>query len=221
MTKYKHIPTKEIFTKDALAAEYKNDRGWRFPMWLIEHIDSKDWEKVEEKKYELLRWSTDKTTNSISHIESILRLSDNERFTVGQEIIARGEPKHRFAITGFKIVDDGGILIQMDGGFWPLDYISPAPKREPLFVSADGKELFKDDYVYTVREGFKISEDQLCDAFNEVPHTYSTREAAEDYVIDHKKEFSSKEVWEMFDLTPAQIREIARERCGFKKEESK
>lgn len=183
-------------------------------------------EEVEEKEYRILHQKHENTLTSSGMIfkdviYSVLRLSDGVAFTVGDEVLLPSEETPR-KITRFSI-DADEIIVWFGGVGGPLTSIQPAPKREPLFVTEDGKELFDpNEYVFIVNQDWSFHIDKAVCIFDSSRTNYkifSNREAAEEYVINNKPVWTTAEIREatLGDISKEWYTKTARERCGFTK----
>ncbi len=143
---------------------------------------------------------SDGLKNDKYFIYSVRRLSDGEVFSVGDKIqtksyIAENDDYFSANISGF-IIDKGEMIIELDT---PLNIYRKAllgsitkQKKQPLFTTYDGKEIFKGDTFWFIYPQWEIGS-----AINEVNGAIarlSTKEAAENYVFMNKPCLSLTEI---------------------------
>jgi hypothetical protein len=148
-------------------------------------------------------------------IQSVRRLSDGEIFSLGDAINYNdlkgywGGNKfngkaceiQKFYIEDNEILINSHPLINEEGGYNSIDkwikYVEP--KKEPLFVTKDGVQIFDMEYIlFGVTNSYLISTVALDRLLlykleNKIPY-FSTREKAEEYVVMNKPCLSIKEV---------------------------
>lgn len=177
MEKYKHIPTgKNYSTNGASGLVQNNTFNSPIPLWLAEN--SKDWEKVIEKDYEILKFIHNgshgvekgfivKMKNGkldVHHqflpeshylnskcwdIHSIKRLSDGEVFTVGDKVIHTNNVRTKKATIGSFGILSNGIWFNTNIYHVPLEYIDSKVKK-PLFKTENGEDIYLGDEYYVL-----------------------------------------------------------------------
>ncbi len=239
--KFKHITGEicEYFNEDY----YKSKNYDLIHKYFVEL--SSEWEEITEKDYEILSFKNTNTDNLVKlqnnnkyniknrgiytleeclgfkylTIYSISRLSDNQVFTVGDDIIEQGEHSK---IKSFKIiVNDLAIRIkhQVTKGLSTIFQFSKfehyIPKKV-LFTTKDGKKVFEGDKVYIVivdddnnistNEEGKHFESQICSSehggtrYEFVQNRcFSTKEAAEDWIFKNKPCISYQDMWKVWE----------------------
>lgn len=132
-------------------------------------------------------------------IHSVKRLKDGEVFTVGDKVNCDKCPEsfsHQ-TIEKFQIADKGFMIASCAGVATSINNISKLPQPEPkdnskvLHISDDGKEMRKGDKEFIVDvNSFEIvqlpSSEILNDEFRKENKIFSTKEAAENWVVWNK-----------------------------------
>jgi len=139
-------------------------------------------------------------------IHSLKRFSDGEIFTIGDNYI--------LGIIKEIVIDRGSIKFHNDTGSWSGLYVTKKVNiKKPLFKTEDGVDIFDGDTYYcvsrtfttskiTAREG-KITGEKSIDFLD-----FSTKEAAEDYIILNKPCLSAKEVLTYINKNRPKVEEI-------------
>jgi hypothetical protein len=236
MTKYRHLPTGKDFEKNDEGFYERPTSNILVASWIVEATGSKDWEKIEKEKVKdyliminLNHFDGDKLMGTT--IETVQRLSDKNVFKVEQEILAYyiGPDRKGIKIKRFEVCDEGDLSVlcgTADGwSMWfSLDNIQPLPEKKVLFITEDGFPIHKDDYFFVVHktefdvigacQGDLKTDNSPQSAFLK----FSTREAAEEWVIKNKPVFTYNEMQDAWiGKSPAPgVKALARERCGFK-----
>lgn len=166
-------------------------------------------ESKQHKEYEVLSYSTDGKTifgktwvMADCPIYSVKRLSDGEVFTIGDFIENSGYilPIQLIIIKCGKIYFEC-YVDRISGTFFSVfmeEAIKHIPQKQPLFKTEDGNDIFEGDkfsiisipdYIVSqstgMEQGIKHS-DQLY---------FSTKEAAEQYILDNKPCLSLNDVY--------------------------
>jgi hypothetical protein len=130
------------------------------------------------------------------HIHSVKRLSDQEVFSIGDEVewsfCEGGHKINRFyqQIEGGMLYVDGHEPCKFN---FPFLGIKKATKPIPLFKSLDGKDLFIGDDVFIVVTFDNIHQHTLKESDRGMwkdAKMFSTKEAAEGYAIMNRPHFS-------------------------------
>lgn len=182
------------------------------------------WQKIEEKEYEILSYQHQVGTitfdselpNSVYYrIYSVRRKSDGEIFTIGDKIRGyknTGIKSIELTPYGLRIITDangdGCVTSKLS---WEL---SSCIKEKPiLFTSEDSKEIREGDnywYLNTIgsnlRTPWKVCESRTnpgarIDISNKDTKRFSTKEAADSWVVENKPVLSYKEVIEYIQVT--------------------
>lgn len=142
-------------------------------------------------------------------IQSIRRLSDGAIFSFGDKLIDGSIIKEfrisdtypeAMLVTFEKFTEEKGVHICSINLIYTSVQKYVEPKKEPLFVTEDGIDVFTNDInIYSVHEGrYTIRMTTPRDALSPVTPNYykyfSTKEAAEEYVVYHKPCLSIKDV---------------------------
>lgn len=159
------------------------------------------------------------------NIHSIKRLTDGEIFTVGEEIeIDLGTyGERRYPIKEFNLAS-GGIFILTNSGCYPHLSRIKKPKPKPLFTTQDGVPMHLGDFFWYVTAIFEINKYRTAadfvSFFNDNSRTFSTKEAAQDYITKYKPCLSYNDFYELTGkplLTEAgifsKLQELAKSRC--------
>lgn len=170
-----------------------------FPLKIVTDY-SEFWEEIVEKDYEILSiystingtilsdsnvntWESKINTRLNWEIHSVKRLSDGEVFTVGDKTCEN-------VILGFYLTTDKQIGVQtLNVGLFDLNKIKKLKK--PLFTTEDGVDVYEGDKISTVLTGIM----ELYTINGSVGRYttpgegfkyFSTKEAAEDYILCNK-----------------------------------
>ena len=144
------------------------------------------WEEVIEKDYEILSMCDYKF-----NIYSVKRLSDGEVFTIGDRIKNTNYPHISDKIYEISLVDNK-IRVYYQG----YDFLKNISHcKKVLFTTKDGVDIFEGDSYYNVYD-FKIC--NKLTAKNPLSKhkklVFSTKEAAEEYILMNKPCLSLKDV---------------------------
>lgn len=179
-------------------------KPWNYPEF---------WEEVVEKDYEILSFwckqfnyelksnnyknlDFDYLINAKMHydIHSVKRKSDSEIFTIGDNT-------NFGKIQSFNIKDSNKLIIEYyRKGDW--QYLNSVQKiKKPLFISEDSKEIFEGDEFWFVNKNlnFKPTKSKNYVKNSRVLY-FSTKEAAENYILMNKPVLSLKDVINHFSL---------------------
>jgi len=150
-------------------------------------------------------------------IHSVKRLSDGEIFTIGDKvdssIASVGKNKN---LIGFKIINDRLKVKFSNLGYYPLSTI--VKSKQPLFTTEDGVGLYENDSAYLVYD-LGIPYYSTCHKDNnyfsqlyEGIKVFSTKEAAEEYMLMNKPYLSINDVKEAekSSLFYSKLREIVK-----------
>lgn len=180
------------------------------------HRQPEYWEEIIEKDYEILSLTihdsrlSDVTGYGNAYIEALLkdrlnkihsvrRISDGEIFTIGDNVIfsAKSGSVLKGSVIQFRIDTEFGIIVDyIDnskgvGQHW--NYLNNAEKyKQPLFTTEDGVDIFEgDDYysIHTTQFNFPNGYGKPTikgTAIKGYWITFSTKEAAEEYVLMNK-----------------------------------
>lgn len=209
MRQYKNKTTGAIFNKAINGNSYYSDKyqGYYIPSELIEN--SCDYEEVIEKDYELINWIDEKgniyrnkeSVGSISgdgqlHITYVERLSDFERFTVGDKIRFIDESLEEMypcrIIRRFKLKDNSIIAVCDDNG---VEILLKNLKRvkTSLFTTEDGVEVFENDSFYYIGDAWNICLTNCLfkgDGDFSKFKTFAEKENAEEYIRLNEPKYS-------------------------------
>ena len=178
---------------------------------LICTSDSSNGKPSEFYKDGMVKWGNGKDGEEYNYITDLLetgdysiysvkRLSDNEIFTIGDEII--GCLGYKFKIIGFALHESDTILVNYDGnsdmGFKLSNIKKHIVHIDPILVTEDGVEIFQGDFVYYVLSNlslrnYKPTRDDR-DLNN---HYFSTEEKAREYIKLNEKRYSINDLFGM------------------------
>lgn len=163
------------------------------------------WEEIVEEDYEILKLKLKKNVNTIVEysqikpdvLDSIIfqlydiyqvkRLSDGEVFTVGDRVTAGFIKKFW--------LQANNLIVTVNTGTHDLQISlkNLIKKEKPLFTTEDGVDIFEGDKFYTVRTSdFKLLQPYTVYS-DDVVH-FSTKEAAEEYILMNKPCLSINDV---------------------------
>jgi hypothetical protein len=127
------------------------------------------------------------------NIHSVKRLSDGEVFTVGDKVTFSTKYPN-FNIEKI-IYDEKEKTIELRGNslFCSLLQSNVQKVKKPIFTTEDGVDIFKGDIIFVVHESFRI---EKFSALNSARYhkKFSTKEAAEEYVLMNKPCLSINDV---------------------------
>jgi len=229
MKKYKHKVTGDIATMKHNNSSFYVYDGLDIHARIVEN--SNDWEEIIQKNYEILSYKAELVNevskasqfsdtqfggNSYWKINSIRRLSDNEVFSIGDELVDTFNRNHgKFTL---KEIEFENAPVDKDTG--KLSFVHTHPilgkwillerleKAKPvLFVTEDGKDVFEDDNFWTlylpgytgtfpdwsIRERNQQLHLQI-DLKNDFVKRFSSFEKAQDYIILNKPVLSINDV---------------------------
>jgi hypothetical protein len=135
-------------------------------------------------------------------IHSVKRLSDDEVFTIGDEVestIANlGRPTE---LTGFKIINDKLKFGLRDLGYYPSSTIIKS--KNPLFKTEDGVDIFEGDLVWRVSKQYYFMLNYKGEIMQGKGHsnylTFSTKKAAEEYILMNKPCLNINDVYDILE----------------------
>jgi hypothetical protein len=166
-----------------------------------------DWEEIIEREYEILMYtldgikirndgSRDKSWDKIcsyysdgikKEIYSVKRLSDGEVFTIGDKINTTAE--YNVKIT-YIFIDSNCVFFnkRYAGCFALCDLSEKISKvKRHLFTTEDGVDIFEgDEYWIVSKEDFSLLKKVVPMSFPEKSFNFSTKESAENYIIENK-----------------------------------
>lgn len=189
-------------------------------------IKGEDWELIVEKDYKILALarfcSIKPTITDVSdygdefieamlkcdkaRIHSIKRKSDGEIFTIGDNIMYE---TNKFTINGFFIPNEFGtntVCVSLKNYSYRSPYLNQISKpKQPLFTTEDGVDIFEgDDYysIHTTQFNFPNGYGKPTikgTAIKGYWITFSTKEAAEEYVLMNKPKYSLNDIMNAYD----------------------
>ena len=129
--------------------------------------------------------------NGKFEIFSVKRLSDGSVFTIGDKYYAPSDRDRaeeiitRFEIAEFK--DEIKVFCDDSFGYYLLEHIQKLPKKDPLFTTEDGVDVFIGDYFWYVGDEFTINNGKAFDkGIRSYVKHFSTKEKAEEYILLNK-----------------------------------
>lgn len=172
--------------------------------WYEEQVKHVKWLDSYRQKKEQLKPKEWEIVNSYAGegkdtIVSVRRLSDNEVFSVSDTIQTDNGKIDN--ITSFQITDGGAMFVDFHTGCRLLSKIKhEPPKKQPLFTTEDGKEIFEGDKYWCVGNfiyWFAGAASKIAKSgTTEGRHYFSTEEAAKEYVLLDKPMLSVNDVVE-------------------------
>jgi len=156
-------------------------------------------------------------------IHSVKRVSDGEVFTIGDFV--NGRTISSFSINwmkiGFKVhCDDVGKGNINDGCFFELQDLKTT--KSPLFTTEDGVDIFESDKIYSIESSLNEVDEKIAGIYKHsntnhpVEHWYkddkyfSTKEKAEEYILNNKPCLSLKDIITTLDLDNITIKRITK-----------
>ena len=143
-------------------------------------------------------------------IHSVRRKSDGEIFTIGDLI---GTPGSVYPLREFKIIDSENTIAvhyykdKMDGsGHYNYRLKNLKKVKQPLFTTEDGIDIFKGDEYYYINSKFsdpwgiintKADYPEIINKNDLNYKRFSTKEAAEEYILYNKPLLTLKDVEEL------------------------
>jgi hypothetical protein len=190
MKKFKHRKTGEIATyQDGVL------KSSGFCVEIGIEPSSEFWEEVIEKDYEILVYYCQ------NQIKSVKRLSDSEIFTIGDKI-TDGD-LGTCSIRGFKIENNKMHVIYLDYDY-PLE--KTVKYKQPLFTTEDGVDIYKGDEIFIVNKFFTIGFSKGVEYNNHKDNKFfSTKEAAQEYIILNKPCLSINDVQKCLNKTDVDL----------------
>lgn len=119
-------------------------------------------------------------------IESVRRISDNLVFKVGDK-----DGGGRGKIKNF-LINDGKMCVSFENNcaLYYLNELRKGKPKEPLFTTADMKNIYEGDTYFYVNSNFTVWEiicPIVAPANNKYPETtFSTKETAKQYILENK-----------------------------------
>lgn len=157
-----------------------------------EVLDSNFWEEVIQKDYEVLeQYSVDYLEPPVIH--SVKRLSDGEIFKVGNKVKYTGNLYKNHCTIGTINAHDTGCVVHSTKGYKDfLENINYLEKiNEPVMITEDGVELnYGDEHFPVELRFFKLHRNAKAPSYSNSSKQkfkiFSTKEKAEEYIIDNK-----------------------------------
>jgi hypothetical protein len=226
MKKFKHIPTGEIFNHKLGYLMKEDETEFKIPLRMTKN--SKDWEEIIEKDYEILSFKhkygnlytklglkgdnyyliPDKLytidqlfSQSETYINCVKRLSDGETFTIGDKIESKFF-EIEFILEKFKLDEGLGMLIESpENGFF-ISLCNIEKKTEPIIITEDKVEIFDEEeivYGYLPKGSFDLNYVKAGRALNMKSWLFfSTEQARQKYAIENQPVLSLKEIGEVY-----------------------
>jgi hypothetical protein len=172
---------------DELVRQYLVDNGFASMRMSFEEFkqqklnsSNKDWEIVEAHCL---------TSYPAQYkISSVRRLSDGEVFSVGDKV-SYGKPCTiiRFFITSNNLM---WCDLEYENGneYHNVNICALDKAKQPLFTTEDGKEIFEGDEYWFTHDDYRVSATKAGSEVrkNAIQKTFSTEEAAKEYVVMNK-----------------------------------
>jgi hypothetical protein len=155
------------------------------------------------------------------NIYSVKRNSDGEVFTLGESITGATYKDAR-VIEGIILDGSGDILFNQGKGYTEL--VDAKKCKAPLFLTNDGVEVFIGDIIFTVQSSLDDIDQIMVAMFRPEDYpswkVFSTKKAAEDYIVKNKYALSIEDFWDVFNMPTsnfnksAHMKKLVRERLG-------
>lgn len=201
---YKDFPEfwEEIIEKDYEILSFKYGNGCLYYLKLRNngyYVQSD--QTIESSINYTLEELLDDVKNYNCNIHSVKRLSDGEVFTIGDICSPIGKYDCNIhSITKIWFCDPG--YLRLSSNNYTLDITNiQHSKKKPLFTTEDDVDIFEGDEYYHTKPDFKISYGGKAD--NMVSgnligikgyHYFSTKEAAEEYIVMNKPVLSLNDI---------------------------
>jgi hypothetical protein len=200
--KFKHKKTGEIATyQDGVL------KSSGFCVEIGVEPSSEFWEVISEKDFEIVLWSFGnedrfKTKNPDGtaikyNIHSVKRLSDGEVFTIGDKI--NGLAFQNIEINEIWLNPKCNTQILFNHKDEGICFLKASKARQPLFTTEDGVDRIKGDEIHFVDCYFKYQGKYIAceNTLKLFPNRriFSTKEAAENYIICNKPCLSFNDAW--------------------------
>ena len=187
----------------------------------------------EKQRFEILQYVakdklsyTSKRRGGLNHdqywnIFSVVRNSDGEVFSIGNSITGATYKDAR-VIEEIILDGDGEILFSQGKGYTEL--VDAKKCKAPLFLTNDGVEVFIGDIIFTVQSSLDDIDQIMVANFRPEDYpswkVFSTKKAAEDYIVKNKYALSIEDFWDVFNMPTsnfnksAHMKKLVRERLG-------
>lgn len=155
---------------------------------IIIRTKNDDWVFEEDNGHTDWRY---KTLLEECYIHSVRRESDGEVFTVGDDI------KNQRDIQSFRIFPDGELLAMFNNNQEGLRIDLLYKREQPLFTTEDEVDIYEGDmhWFITGDMGYCGQKASSIDKGREYGHTFSTKEKAEEYILENKPCLSLKDLY--------------------------
>jgi hypothetical protein len=183
--------------------------------------NSNDFEYIRTGKEMSIKTVHENLTSGKLEIFSVLRKRDNQEFKVGNTI------NWRYSLFDIKAFHKNcGKMFMLAKGANGIQSVNLDEiliwEKPVLFTSEDGKETREGDQVHVLRYTWQIVEHAVeAESIQEgikdssIWKVFSTKEAAENWVINNKPVWTLSEIWLKHVLSKESMTETTRERCGF------
>lgn len=216
---------KEFKWNDESVMEFYNFHRERENQWTSESIQQFKESKQPKPEWEIIQVSSPEC--GIYYLEgykmrpndkiySVKRLSDGKVFTIGDKYKNLSQTQI-YTIKEFEIRD--GVL-RANAAEYGFDFFEDLIKvKEILFITEDGRPVYKDDKFYYVNKYFIIDEYWADNAWTpkEDGLEFSTEEKAQEYVLMNKPLFSVQEIHDFLSIELGNyniLREKAKEKLN-------
>jgi hypothetical protein len=167
----------------------------------------KDWEIME---YDYFFYCLNKPLK----IKSVKRISDGEVFSLGDEVVFGGYVN--FKITSIEISNRyNGVVICNEATEYNINHIEKV--KQSLFKTEDGESVYKGGSYYWVNVTYEsywsviCQHEAICDANTAGVKTFSTKEAAQNWVLLNKPVLSVNDIREwLYQFQLDGIEELAK-----------
>lgn len=191
-----------FFWTDALVAEYSLASQKMTLFEFKRFITERESKQNSNNDWEIVAYCDQLNNNKIHsakeleyfkhnyNIYSARRLSDGEVFVLHETRVVDPNTNHSWIISEITIGKDGRLF------FNGVNITHVQKAKQPLFTTVDGKEIYKGDkYVAVQKSTFDILTDCIYELdYPDLWWTFSTEQAAKEYVIMNKPVLSFKDI---------------------------
>jgi len=145
-------------------------------------------------------------------IHLVKRLSDGEIFTVGDKVqLIPGDWKDQNTILSKIEIKDNVVVFEITQEKYKSKYSQGIQDwrktKKPLFTTEDGVEVFEGDSFYFVTKSFLIERTTTI-KLKQSDKTFSTREAANEYILDNKPDLSINDIRKVMPIDADEMEKL-------------
>jgi hypothetical protein len=155
------------------------------------------------------------------NIFSVSRISDGEIFSIGNSITGATYKDAR-VIEEIILDGEGDILFGQGKGYTEL--VDAVKCKSPLFLTNDGVDVFVGDIIHVVDSSLNGIDRIMVANFRPEDYptfkVFSTKKAAEDYIVKNKYALSIEDFWNVVNMPTSNfnksthMKQLVRERLG-------